>query len=126
MDERMKPTLTDDQANHLAYITASPAWTETLVPLLREMERNFQEDLIAVPATRPDRSDDYLRSGILFVRAFLDYPQLMLEEHINREAAEKAQHSEQEYYERRADAGGGPPEWDTKGPWDKDFPEDEY
>lgn len=113
--------LDDTQAGNLAYIIHSPAWIDTFEPMLRAIEKGYLEDLLSAPDIRPDKPDGYLRAGVLLVRSILELPVLLLEEKRNTDEADQQQKTEDEEYQDRADAGGGPI-FSEKGPWDKDFP----
>jgi hypothetical protein len=118
-----RSNLTEDQLGHLAYILASPAWLDYFEPMLRSIEKGYVEDLLAAPDTRPDKSDDYLRAGVLLVRSIIDLPKLQIDDYRDRKNADAMQRTEDEEYAERA--ANPSPAWEQRGPWDKDFPPEE-
>lgn len=103
-------TLDRDNLHALAYICASDAWVQTFVPFLEGMERSALNDLVDPTEERESkRPTAFLQAQVVIIRAFLSFPEYILEEHRREaEAAEEGQKVEDHYAERVADGQYGP------------------
>lgn len=96
--------------NALAFICASDAWVQTFVPFLEGMERSALNDLVDPSEERESKKPtEFLQAQVVIIRAFLAFPEYLLEEHRREaEAAEEGQKIEDHYAERVADGRYGP------------------
>jgi hypothetical protein len=106
MDERIRFDMDPDQVHALAYIVASDAWTQSFEPFLRGMERGAINDwLDPSNERRVEKPDEYLRTLVVLIRAFLAFPEHILEQYEReQQAAQDAQRVE-EHYEERVSSG---------------------
>jgi hypothetical protein len=98
--------LNDTDLNHLAYLVNSPAYLEFFEPYLQAMERGLLNDLISPASERKnEKPDDYLRGGIMVIRAILEAPRWVLEREAERLRQEAEIKNDVQFYDERAQAG---------------------
>lgn len=96
--------LTQMQADSLAYLLASPAYATVFEPLIGGLERSMIESLIDPSKKRAfDKSDDYLRGGILTLRALRELPRAIVNESREREFKNDQERTVEQHYQQRAD-----------------------
>jgi hypothetical protein len=102
--------LDENSAGNLEYILRSPAYTEYYEPLLKALERDLTLDIIDPGGQRKfNKPDDYLRGGILIIKALLEGPELALKDYHERRLDEqKALAAETKYADRAAAGSIGP------------------
>jgi hypothetical protein len=98
--------LDDKDIGDLAFIINSPAYVNFFKPLLLGMERNMMESIIDPSVTRKaGQSDDYLRGGIVTIRAILNGPIFAIEEYANKQKINAEIQNDADFYKERAEAG---------------------
>jgi len=99
--------LTTEQIDALAYLINSPSYLDVFEPMMIGLERSMIESLInPTQARKWDKSDDYLRGGILVLRALRNFPRAAVGDARDRQFAEDQKRTDEQKYVDRADAGG--------------------
>lgn len=90
----------------LRFVFYAPAYQDVFVPFLRGIERGLSEQLLDPTQERKwAKNDDYLRGGIICIRALLTMPEQLIddEDHTNEQEAMLKRIDAN--YQERADSG---------------------